>query len=251
MTEPALQLSIIIPSFNEEARLPPTLERIYNFLSDRRDQLNHTEIIVVDDGSTDGTAKIAADWMRRFPNMRLVSNGRNRGKGFSVRHGMLEAVGQLTLFTDADLSTPIEEMDKLLDALRTRDVAIGSRALDRSMIETHQAWPRELAGIIFNTFVRILTGLPYLDTQCGFKAFRRERAIICFEQQRSERFGFDPELLYLAKRHGLTCIEVPVRWAHDPRTKVHVVTDSIDMFFELLRIQWNTLLGRYPRGKNG
>ena len=162
MTEPALQLSIIIPSFNEEARLPPTLERIYNFLSDRRDQLRNTEIIVVDDGSTDGTAKVAEDWMRKFPNLRLVSNGRNRGKGFSVRHGMLEARGRLTLFTDADLSTPIEEMDKLLDALRTQDVAIGSRALDRSMIETHQAWPRELAGIIFNTFVRILTGLPYL-----------------------------------------------------------------------------------------
>jgi hypothetical protein len=97
--------------------------------------------------------------------------------------------------------------------------------------------------------VRILTGLPYLDTQCGFKAFRRERARICFEQQRSERFGFDPELLYLAKRHGLSCVEVSVRWAHDPRTKVHVVSDSIDMFFDLLRIQWNTLLGRYPRNK--
>jgi hypothetical protein len=115
------------------------------------------------------------------------------------------------------------------------------------MIETHQTRLREIAGIIFNGFVRLLTGLPYLDTQCGFKAFRRERAIICFEQQRSERFGFDPELLYLAKRHGLTCVEVPVRWAHDPRTKVHVFSDSIDMFLELLRIQWNDWLGRYPR----
>jgi glycosyltransferase involved in cell wall biosynthesis len=250
MTEPAPDLSIIIPAYNEEARLPPTLERIYNFLSDRRGQLNNTEIIVVDDGSTDGTAKVAEDWMRKFPNLRLVFNGRNRGKGFSVRHGMLEARGRLALFTDADLSTPIEEMDKLLDALRTEDVAIGSRALDRGSIEAHQARLRELAGIIFNQFVRILTGLPYLDTQCGFKAFRRERAKICFEQQRSERFGFDPELLYLAKRNGLTCVEVSVRWAHDPRTKVHVFSDSIDMFFELLRIQWNTFRGRYPRVKN-
>jgi glycosyltransferase involved in cell wall biosynthesis len=249
MTEPAPELSIIIPSFNEEARLPPTLERIYNFLAARGDQLRTTEVIVVDDGSTDSTAEIAEAWMQKFPTLRLVFNGRNRGKGFSVRHGMLEARGRLTLFTDADLSTPMEEMDKLLDALRTHDVAIGSRALNRNTIEAHQARLRELAGIIFNGFVRILTGLPYLDTQCGFKAFRRERAIICFEQQRSERFGFDPELLYLAKRHGLSCVEVSVRWAHDPRTKVHVVSDSIDMFFDLLRIQWNTLLGRYPRAK--
>jgi len=250
MTAPVPELSIIIPSFNEEARLPPTLERIYNFLAARGDQLRSTEIIVVDDGSTDGTAKVAEDWMLKFPTLRLVSNGRNRGKGFSVRHGMLEARGRLTLFTDADLSTPMEEMDKLLESLRTQDVAIGSRALDRGMIETHQTRLREIAGIIFNGFVRLLTGLPYLDTQCGFKAFRRERAIICFEQQRSERFGFDPELLYLAKRHGLTCVEVPVRWAHDPRTKVHVVSDSFDMFFELLRIQWNNWLGRYPRTKD-
>ena len=121
--------------------------------------------------------------------------------------------------------------------------------IDRTMIEIRQSRMRELAGIIFNGFVRLSTGLPYLDTQCGFKAFRRERARICFEQQRSERFGFDPELLYLAKRHGLTCAEVPVRWAHDARTKVNVVSDSIDMFFELLRIQWNNLLGRYPRAK--
>ena len=172
MTAPVPELSIIIPSFNEEARLPPTLERIYNFLAARGDQLRSTEIIVVDDGSTDGTAKVAEDWMLKFPTLRLVSNGRNRGKGFSVRHGMLEARGRLTLFTDADLSTPMEEMDKLLESLRTQDVAIGSRALDRGMIETHQTRLREIAGIIFNGFVRLLTGLPYLDTQCGFKAFR-------------------------------------------------------------------------------
>ena len=249
MTDSSPELSIIIPSFNEQARLPPTLERIYDFLSSRDEQLRTTEVIVVDDGSTDATAALAQDWISHFPNLRVVSNSRNRGKGFSVRHGMLEARGRITLFTDADLSTPIEEMDKLLNALRTHDVAIGSRALDRTMIEIRQSRMRELAGIIFNGFVRLSTGLPYLDTQCGFKAFRRERARICFEQQRSERFGFDPELLYLAKRHGLTCAEVPVRWAHDARTKVNVVSDSIDMFFELLRIQWNNLLGRYPRAK--
>jgi len=242
------ELSIVIPAYNEEARLPRALERVRDYLVSRGLGADQAEIIVVDDGSRDATAQIAQEWARQLPSLRLVSNAQNRGKGYSVRHGMLEARGRVALFTDADLSAPIEEADKLLAALRAgNDVAIGSRALDRSLISTHQSKLRELAGIIFNGFVRLFTGLPFHDTQCGFKLFLREPSHIVFEQQRIERFGFDPEILFLAKHHGLRAVEIPVRWAHDPATKVHVVRDSLLMFGDLVFIRWNWLLGRYPR----
>jgi dolichyl-phosphate beta-glucosyltransferase len=247
MKDSAPELSIVIPAYNEEKRLPRALARIGEYLSAKRDVVESVEIVVVDDGSTDGTAAIAEEWSRRMPQLRLVSNGTNRGKGYSVRHGMLEAHGRVALFTDADLSSPIEELPKLLAAISAgNDVAIGSRAVDRSLIEVHQSSYRELAGIIFNGFVKLFTGLPFHDTQCGFKAFVVERARVVFEQQRIERFGFDPEILFLAKRHGLRAVEVPVRWAHDPATKVHVVRDSLLMFSDLIYIRWNWLLGRYP-----
>ncbi len=238
------ELSIIIPAYNEERRLPRTLGRIHEYLGAHR---LDAEVIVVDDGSRDATAKIVAAWGAQLPCLRLVSNPGNRGKGHSVRHGMLEARGRVVLVTDADLSTPLEEADKLLAALGSCDIAIGSRALDRSLIEVHQARWRELAGICFNLLMRLLTGLPFADTQCGFKAFLRERTQLVFEQQRVEGFGFDPEILFLAKRHGLRTAEIPVRWAHDPETKVHVFLDSLRMFRDLLAIRWNWLLGRYPR----
>ncbi|HYL46134.1 MAG TPA: dolichyl-phosphate beta-glucosyltransferase [Candidatus Limnocylindrales bacterium] len=248
MNLPAPELSIIIPAYNEESRLPRALERIRTYLSGRGLTESKVEILVVDDGSADGTARVVAGCSREIPGLRLVSNDRNRGKGFSVRHGMLEARGRIALFTDADLSAPIEEADKLFAAIESgADVAIGSRALDRSLIFAHQSRLRELAGIIFNGFVRALTGLPFADTQCGFKAFRREPCRIIFEQQRIERFGFDPEILFLAKRHGLRAAEVPVHWAHDPGTKVHVLRDSLMMFSDLFYIRWNWLMGRYPR----
>lgn len=173
---------------------------------------------------------------------------RQPGKGLlSVRHGMLEARGRIALFTDADLSAPIEESTKLLAAIDAgNDVAIGSRALDRSLISVHQSRLREMAGVIFNGSMRTFTGLRFHDTQCGFKAFVRERCRIIFEQQRIERFGFDPEVLFLARRHGLRATEVPVRWAHDPGTKVHMFRDSLLMFTDLIYIRWNWLLGRYP-----
>lgn len=242
------ELSVIIPAYNEEARLPRALARIRDYLFSRNVAGDQTEIIVVDDGSTDGTAQIVEEWSRKIPTLRLVSNGRNRGKGYSVRHGILEARGRIALFTDADLSAPIEEADKLFAALKAgNDVAIGSRALDRSLISTHQSSLRELAGMIFNGFVRLFTGLPFHDTQCGFKAFVTEPSRIVFEQQRIDRFGFDPEILFLAKRHGLRAAEIPVRWAHDPATKVHVLRDSPLMFCDLVVIRWNWLVGRYPR----
>lgn len=241
-------LSIIIPAYNEEKRLGRALLQIRDYFCSRAGGLAAVEIIVVDDGSTDGTVKVAEQWTREISCLRLLSNGSNRGKGYSVRHGMREARGRIALFTDGDLSAPIAESEKLFAALNAgNDIAIGSRAIDRSLISARQSRFREVAGIIFNGFVRLLTGLPFQDTQCGFKAFIRERCRIVFEQQRIERFGFDPEILFLARRHGLQVAEVPVRWAHDPATKVHVLRDSITMFADLFYVCANAVLGRYPR----
>jgi glycosyltransferase involved in cell wall biosynthesis len=244
-------LSIVIPAYNEEARLPRALGRIRDYFSNPRSpfSLDRIEILVVDDGSTDWTPRIVEEWSRTMPSLRLVSNGDNRGKGYSVRHGMLEARGRLALFTDADLSSPIEELERLLIAIEIgNDAAIGSRALDRSLIFVRQSRMRELAGMIFNGFVRAFTGLQFHDTQCGFKIFVRDRSRRVFEQQRIEGFGFDPEILFLAQRHGLRTAEIPVRWAHDAATKVHVVRDSLLMFGDLVYIRWNWLVGRYPKG---
>jgi dolichyl-phosphate beta-glucosyltransferase len=247
MSQAAPELSIVIPAYNEGLRLARGLTRIRDYFASQPIGVGGIEILVVDDGSIDDTARIAQDWSRDMPALRLVSNGRNRGKGYSVRHGMLEAHGRVALFTDADLSSPIEESEKLLSAIRAgNDVAIGSRAIDRSLISVHQSTLREAAGMIFNSFVRLFTGLAIHDTQCGFKAFVRERCRVVFEQQRIERFGFDPEILFLAQRHGLRTAEVPVRWAHDPGTKVHMIRDSLLMFGDLVYIRWNWLLGRYP-----
>jgi dolichyl-phosphate beta-glucosyltransferase len=237
-------ISIIIPSYNEENRLPATLEKIAGYL---RSIPPGTEVIVVDDGSKDRTVSVAESYRKEIPNLRVVSNGANRGKGYSVRHGSLEAKGDIILFTDADLSSPIEESQKLIGALKNHDVAIGSRAVDRSLIEVHENPLREFAGIVFNRIVRIVLRLPFVDTQCGFKAFWRERCHIIFEQQTIERFGFDPELLYLARHHGLSTVEVPVRWAHSPATKVNMMRDSLQMFMDIFVIRWNALRGKYSR----
>ena len=244
MSSAVPDLSIIIPSYNEELRLPATLERV---AGDMHTCGLEAAGLVVDDGSKDRTAEVAESFRSKIPSLRVVSNGVNRGKGYSVRHGMQEARGRVALFTDADLSAPIEEAGKLIKALETCDIAIGSRAMDRSLISVHQSPLREFAGIIFNKIVRLILWLPFVDTQCGFKAFRRERCGIIFEQQRIERFGFDPELLYLARHHGLRAVEIPVRWGHSPATKLSMLRDSLQMFADVFTIRWNALLGRYPR----
>ena len=249
MTEavPTPTLSILVPSFNEEARLPLTLERIANYICSS----NHrTEVLVIDDGSTDGTAAIAESFRNRIPDLRVLSNGTNRGKGYSVRSGALEARGDYLLFTDADLSAPIEEADKLLLALQTNDVAIGSRAMNRNLIGVHESAFREFAGIVFNKIVRFILRLPFVDTQCGFKAFRREKCQPIFERQTIERFGFDPELLYLARHYGFSIVEIPVRWSHSPATKINMLRDSLQMFLDVFIIRWNALTGRYSATKS-
>jgi glycosyltransferase involved in cell wall biosynthesis len=237
-------LSIVLPSYNEAKRLPATLQRIAAYL---KTSGRKAEVIVVDDGSTDQTVKVAESFQGKIENLRIVSNGRNRGKGYSVRHGSLEARGEIVLFTDADLSAPIEEAEKLLAKMDEYDVAIGSRAVNRALIEVHESKFREFAGIVFNQIVRIILRLPFVDTQCGFKAFRREKCTIIFEQQTIERFGFDPELLYLARHHGLRTVEVAVRWAHSPATKISLWRDSVQMFLDVVIIRWNALRGSYPR----
>src|SRR5258708_22098007 len=213
------KLSIVIPSFNEEKRLPATLERIASYI---KSSGRETEVIVVDDGSTDGTARVVESFRGKIGGLRVVSNGQNRGKGYSVRHGSMESRGEIVLFTDADLSAPIEEADKLLAKMGEYDVAIGSRAVNRKLIEVHESKFRELAGVIFNRIVRGILRLPFVDTQCGFKAFRRVNCKLIFEQQTIERFGFDPELLYLARHHSRRTAEVEVRSAHPPATKVNI-----------------------------
>jgi glycosyltransferase involved in cell wall biosynthesis len=248
MNSPTLDLSIVIPAYNEEQRLPKTLDRIFVYV---RSRPYSVEIIVVNDGSSDRTTEVVNSCRQKYPELRLLSNTENRGKGFSVRHGMLQARGEIALFSDADLSTPMEEADKLLAALREGgyDAAIGSRAMDRSLIEVHQSVIREQAGIFFNRLVRSIMGIKYSDTQCGFKAFRRVRTQIIFEQQRIERFGFDPEILFLAKRNGLRVAEIPVRWSHDAATRVNVASDGIQMFLDLLLIRWNAVRGYYPKAR--
>jgi len=246
MSTASPEFSIVIPAFNEELRLPATLDRIGTYLKTCG---REAEVLVVDDGSRDRTAAVAESFRSKIHTLRVVPNGINRGKGYSVRHGVQEARGQIVLFTDADLSSPIDEAEKLIEVLNAQnyDLAIGSRAVDRSLITVHESPFREFAGIIFNKIVRLILWLPFVDTQCGFKAFRRERCAIIFEQQTIERFGFDPELLYLARHHGLRAVEIPVRWGHSPATKVNMVRDSLQMFLDVFKIRWNSLLGRYPR----
>ena len=238
-------LSIVIPAYNEETRLPRALGSIAVYAASKG---FHLEVLVVDDGSRDGTAAAVTRMAEIWPAARLLRNPGNRGKGYSVRHGMLEAAGQLVLFTDADLAAPIEEADRLLEALEAgHEVAIGSRALRPELIAVHQSRMRETAGRIFNLLVRIFTRLPFRDTQCGFKLFRREAARAVFGHQQIDGFGFDVEALYLARKFGYRVAEVPVRWSHDPDTKVRMFQASVRMFADLWRIHWMDFQGRYNR----
>lgn len=228
-------LSVVIPCFNERNRLPPTVRAVEKYL---RESNRRSELIIVDDGSSDGTADIVDEMIRQGVKLHLLRHDHNRGKGAAVRTGMLAATGQVVLFTDADLSTPIADVDVLLRAITAgADVAIGSRALDRSLIEVHQPWIRDRMGRVFNLFVQaiLLPGLK--DTQCGFKAFRREAARDLFGATLADGFEFDTEVLYRAKRSGLAIREVPVHWRNNPDTRVNAVLDSAKMLLALFRIR--------------
>jgi dolichyl-phosphate beta-glucosyltransferase len=237
-------LSIIVPAYNEEARLPDSLRRIEEYVEETGWDFH--EILVVDDGSIDGTFAAAAGLAAGNPNIRVLRNPGNRGKGYSVRHGMLEAKGDWCLFTDADLSAPIDELETLWKALcrEKADIAIGSRALDRSLIGVHQPGIRETAGRFFNLVMRLTVGLQIADTQCGFKLFRRDVAREVFSRQTLEGFGFDVEVLFIAKKLGYKTAEVPVRWNHAEGSKVGMFT-GLKAFWELAKVRWNDLRGLY------
>lgn len=239
-------LSVIIPAYNEEVRLEKSLRTIVDYL---RENWPNGELIVVDDGSSDNTAEHARQILENSGNVRtsVISYKSNLGKGRAVRLGLLAARGDVTLFSDADLSTPITETPKLVEPILRGecDVTFGSRALDRRLIGVHQPWRREQGGRVFNLVVRLATGLPFWDTQCGFKAFRMSVCRPLVEAATVDRFGFDVELLYLAYKAGLRLREIPVRWDHNEGSKVNVLSDSFRMLNEVSLIRQQSRRGVY------
>jgi dolichyl-phosphate beta-glucosyltransferase len=228
-------ISIVIPAFNEEDRILPTLRMIDDYL---RERVRGYEIIVVDDGSSDNTMKVVRSECERLKSIRLLSNETNRGKGFSVRRGVMGARHDVVLVSDADLSTPIEEVSKFLPWVeKGYDVVIGSRALRESDIIRRQPWHRQTMGKTFNLLVRIVVLGGFHDTQCGFKMFRTAAGKKIFENLKTEGFAFDVEALLRAKKTGYRVKEVPVRWINSPQSKVRVLRDSARMFLDLVRIR--------------
>ena len=247
MTDPLL--SVVIPAYNEEDRLASSLEQIISYLERRPHPF---ELIVVDDGSVDGTFRIGDLFSERRKDnwsLRVLHNETNRGKGYSVRRGMLDARGAYALFSDADLSTPIQEISKLEAAMVEGpfQVAFGSRDVEGSQVEVHQPRLREAGGRLFNRIMRSTIGLPFRDTQCGFKLFQMDSCRDIFAKQRLENFGFDAEVLYLAGKWGFRMKEVPVVWRHDAGSKVHFMADGLALLWSLLEIRWNDHCGRYDR----
>jgi glycosyltransferase involved in cell wall biosynthesis len=242
----APDLSIVIPAFDERARLGESLRKIQAYIQAER---SNAELIVVDDGSGDDTAEVALAVLAEQPDIcsRVIRYEANRGKGYAVRTGLLAAHGDVALFTDADLSTPIEEMRKLVDPVKSGqyDITFGSRALDRRLIGTHQPWRREQGGKVMNFVIRAMSGLPFSDTQCGFKAFNMQKFRPLIDVMTIDRFGFDVEFLFVANYHGLRLKEIPVRWNNVEGSKVSVVRDTRRMFFELTQIRRNAKNGVY------
>ena len=230
--------SLVIPAFNEAHRIGDTLATVLAYLRSASPQ---SELIVVDDGSGDRTSAIVRDGFSNSGGIatRLIQHSPNRGKGAAVRDGMLAAKHVIALFSDADLSTPIDETPKLIEPIARGevDIALGSRALDRSLIGIRQPWRREQGGRVFNLLVKVATGLPFWDTQCGFKAFRLEVCRPIFERSQVAGFGFDVELLFLAQRAGLRMREIPVRWNHHEGSKVSFLRDSVAMLREVMSLR--------------
>lgn len=231
-----MDFSIVIPAFNEAVRLRQTLERIYQFM----EQWGVTfEVIVVDDGSTDQTSRVVEEKMRNHKGLRLVKLPFNQGKGYAVKTGILQAEGKYILFSDADLSTPIEELPNLYRCLEKGfDIAIASRACPGAILEVHQPLYREFMGRVFNILVRVFLLPDIYDTQCGFKLFRGDVAKEVFRKQKLKGFSFDFEVLYIARKLGYKIIEVPVHWRHSPGSKVKVLKNGVASFIDIFKTKW-------------
>jgi len=239
------QYSIVIPAYNEAARITAALESVVACIRSRG---WFAEVVVVNDGSHDQTAQIVREFAARSPEVRLLENPGNRGKGYSVRHGILQSYGEIVMFTDADLSAPIEEAVGLFAAIAAgADIAIGSRWLERTRQTIRQPLYRQFFGRCFNGVTRMIMGLPFADTQCGFKAFTRAAAQTVFQLQTIERWGFDPEILFIALKRGYKVVEVPVSWAHDERTRISYLKDGMRMLQDIAIVRWNALTGRYAK----
>ncbi len=237
--------SIVIPAYNEAARIPGALKAVVGCV---RQRCWSAEVVVVDDGSRDKTAELVREFAARAPEVRLLQNPGNHGKGYSVRNGILHSLGEIVMFTDADLSAPIEEAEGLFAAIAGgADIAIGSRWLERARQTIRQPLYRQFFGRCFNAVTRAVMGLPYADTQCGFKAFTRTAAQTVFQLQTIERWGFDPEILFIALKRGYRIVEVPVSWAHDERTRISYVKDGVRMLQDIAKVRWNALRGRYNK----
>lgn len=236
-------ISIIIPAHNEEARLPKTLDKVLSYLDGKNYRY---ELIVVDDGSRDRTSAIVMERMRKNPSVQLLVNPKKSGKGLSVKRGMLAARGDYLVFSDADLSTPIEEVEKLLENLKGGcDVVFGSRAMSDSRVIVRETWYRDLMGKTFGFLVRSIALPGVMDSQCGFKGFRKEAAMDLFNLQVLNGFAFDVEILFIARKLGFLIKEVPVRWIDSPKSKLNPVVDSMKMLIELIKVRLNDLNGRY------
>lgn len=236
-------ISVIIPTYNEESRIGESLSKITNYMEN---QGHRYEIILVDDGSCDNTVDAVKIFSAKNRDMRLIQNERNVGKGYSVKKGVLDANGEYILFSDADLSTPIEEIEKLLKYLEEGyEVTIGSRDLPDSDVRLRQPFYREFSGKIFNLIARSITLLGIRDTQCGFKCFKKDAAKTIFSRQRLDGFSFDVEILYIAKKMRYKIKEVPVVWINSNPSSVSLSKDSIQMFIDLLKIRINECIGRY------
>ncbi len=237
--------SIVIPAFNESARIPATLQSVVACI---RAKGWSAEVIVVNDGSRDTTADLVRAFAKTAPEVRLVENPGNHGKGYSVRSGMLQALGEVVLFTDSDLSAPIEEAERLFAAIEEgADIAIGSRWLEKGRQTHRQPLYRQFFGRCFNAVTRGVMGLRFADTQCGFKAFTRAAAQTVFQLQTIERWGFDPEILFIALKRDYSIVEVAVSWGHDERSRMSYLRDGMKMLEEVAIIRWNALLGRYDK----
>jgi dolichyl-phosphate beta-glucosyltransferase len=235
--------SIIIPAYNESVRIGATLKSILDYSSKHNWD---AEVLVVNDGSTDNTVEVVQSFAKNNPALRLIQNPGNRGKGFSVRNGMLHATGKVRLFSDADLSSPIEEAPKLFAAIAEgNDIAIGSRWLKPELQAQRQPLMRRIFSRMFNLTLRIVLRLKFKDTQCGFKAFTREAAEKIFPLQMIERWGFDPELLYLGRHFGFKAAEIPVVWSHREGTRIRPLRDGIRMVGEVFLVRWYALTGKY------